>query len=171
MSRRRTNRSPHAPERLPLSRAGMGTMRLERAIVIERPAAEVFAFVSDPTNLPAWQSTVLGVQVDGGPVAVGSRFGDVRDFGPRRFETTVEVTALEPCRRLDLHVTGAPVPIDIRHVFEEENGATRMRISIEGQPRRALRLAAIAMTKAAEHVIEGDLARLKRVLEARGGRG
>jgi uncharacterized membrane protein len=147
----------------------MGTMRLERAIVIERPAEEVFAFVSDPTNLPAWQSTVVGVHVGSDPVAVGSRFGDVRHFGSRRFETTVEVTALEPCRRLDLHVTGAPVPIDIRHVFEEENGGTRLRISIEGRPRRALRLAAIAMTKAAEHAIDADLARLKKLLEARDG--
>ena len=146
-------------------------MRLERAIVIERPAEDVFAFVSDPTNLPAWQSTVLGVHVDGGPVEVGTRFGDVRHFGHRRFETTVEVTVLEPCRHLDLHVTGAPVPIDIRHVLEEENGATRLRISIEGRPRGVLRLAAVAMTKAAEHVLDGDLARLKRVLEARDGRG
>ncbi len=149
----------------------MGTMRLERAIVIGRPAEEVFAFVSDPTNLPAWQSTALAVHVDGGPVEVGSRFGDVRHLGPRRFETTVEVTALDPGRRFDVRVTGAPVPIDIHHVFEARDGATRLRVTIEGRPRGALRLAAVAMTRAAEHMIDGDLARLKTLLEAGDGQG
>jgi polyketide cyclase/dehydrase/lipid transport protein len=60
--------------------------------VIERPLAEVFAFVSDPENLPRWNYYVIGcTKLEAGPTRVGSTYrlvrkSDTRVFGVTEFE-------------------------------------------------------------------------------------
>lgn len=140
-------------------------MKIERTIRIERPVAETFAFTCEPSNLPRWQSTVSGVNGPGGPVAPGSRFGEIRHFGGRRFETSVEVTHYVPDTLFAVRVDGGPVPISVTHRFESLPGATDLTVAVEGSPRGALRLAAMAMAKAGEHALDEDLHRLKRIIE------
>lgn len=140
-------------------------MRLERAIVIDRPPQVVFSFVSDPTNLPAWQLSVTEVRPPDGPIGLGSTFAETRHLGPLRTTATVEVTGFEPDRLFALRATGGPVPVEIRHTFEDLGGSTRLTIVAEGHPRGAARLAAVAVARAVEHAVEADLARLKALLE------
>jgi carbon monoxide dehydrogenase subunit G len=140
-------------------------MRLERTIVIERPPAEVFAFVADPRNLPVWQPSVLEVRVPDGPVRLGSVFAEKRHLGPFHATATVEVTGLEPKRSFNLRATGGPIPVDIDHTFEDVGGSTRLTIAAEGRPRGPMRFAAATIARTVEHAVEGDLARLKLLLE------
>jgi len=64
---------------------------------VERPAAEVFAFVADQTNAPQWQSGLAEVRrVTDGPIGVGSEHVFVRRFAGRRIESRNRFTRFEP---------------------------------------------------------------------------
>jgi uncharacterized protein YndB with AHSA1/START domain len=59
-------------------------VRVEHSLVIERPPAEVFAYTTDPANLPEWQSTALEARSDG---QEGAHLTEVRKFLGRRMES------------------------------------------------------------------------------------
>jgi uncharacterized protein YndB with AHSA1/START domain len=144
-------------------------VRLEREIVIDRSAAEVFAFTAEPRNLPRWQTSVVAVHREDGPVEVGTRFTEVRHFVGKRFESTVEVIGLEPGQAFSVKVVDGPLPLTIHHMIEALGGRTRVTLVGQAKPGGLLRLAAAAMAKAAEHEAGHDLARLKELLERPGG--
>ena len=53
-------------------------MRFTHAIDIDRPAEDVFAALTDPSRLPEWQFTTVGVRRDRvGPLRVGERFEEI----------------------------------------------------------------------------------------------
>jgi uncharacterized membrane protein len=141
-------------------------MQVERSIVVERPLDEVFAFVTDLANLPAWQPEVVEIRCDG-PIEIGARFTEVRTFLGKRFESTLEVTELDPPSRFAMRVVRGPVPIGVRHTFEPEGSVTRVRIHGEGDEKRLRGLAAALVGRQAARRLERDLARLKAVLESR----
>src|ERR1700693_857579 len=71
------------------------------SVEIDRPAPEVFAYLSDLTRHGEWSPTGLRVEsiAPGRPVAVGARY---RSFGfnlGRQFENQLEITELEPPKR------------------------------------------------------------------------
>jgi uncharacterized protein YndB with AHSA1/START domain len=140
-------------------------VRLERDIVIDRPVSEVFAFVSEPRNLPRWQTSVAEARRDDGPVGLGTRFTEVRHFVGKQFASTVEVIQLEPDRAFSVRVLSGPVAVTIHHLFEPLGERTRVTIVAEARPGGVLRLAAGVMAKAAEHEAGADLSRLKKLLE------
>ena len=75
--------------------------RSTRQATIDRPAEEVFAFVSDPTNDPQWHDTVLAVTpTSEGALRRGSRFAAV--YRPQGSSATYdllgEMTVFEPGR-------------------------------------------------------------------------
>ena len=140
-------------------------MRLERDIVIDKPASEVFAFVSEPRNLPAWQHSVVEVSRDDGPVEVGTRFAEVRHFLGKQLVSTVEVIELEPDRCFTVRIVDGSVRATVYHLLEALGERTRLTVVGEVKVSGLLRLAAGAMAKAAEHEGQADLARLKTLLE------
>ncbi len=63
-------------------------MRIEHTIDLNRPPADVFAFVTDPAKLPEWQPSTVEVRRHGdGPVTVGERFAEIHAFLGRRLES------------------------------------------------------------------------------------
>ncbi|HEY3002756.1 MAG TPA: SRPBCC family protein, partial [Kribbellaceae bacterium] len=67
---------------------------LVNSIDIDRPAEEVFAFVTDPARFPEWQKDVVTVSVEGREV--GSRFTTVRRIGGSERTMTQEITENTP---------------------------------------------------------------------------
>jgi len=67
-------------------------------VEIARPPGEVFAFVTDPTKLSAWQDAEEVQKLTEGPVRAGTRFREVhKAMGRRRVELT-EVVEYDPGR-------------------------------------------------------------------------
>jgi uncharacterized membrane protein len=132
-------------------------------VTIDRPVAEVFAYVTDISNVPTWQeSAVSAVWLDW-----GRRFSERRHFMGREADIELEVTALEPDRRFDFRAVNAPVRFDIRHTFDAVDGGTRVRVHGEAKLSGALRLAARMARRQAEHQFRRDFERLKDLLERR----
>lgn len=54
-------------------------VKIEHSVVINRPVAEVFAYVTRPENTPRWQSGMLASQqISDGAMGVGTIFTEVR---------------------------------------------------------------------------------------------
>ncbi len=132
---------------------------------IRRPPADVFAFLSDVSNLPRWQPSVKEVRVDD-DLAVGARFDETREFMGKRVRSTLEVTALEPGRELSLRVVEGPVRLTVRHLLEQAGGGTRLTLEVDGDPGGRFRLAARVAARAAARQARHDLDRLRRLLES-----
>jgi hypothetical protein len=79
---------------------GGGMPRVEESIVLERPAEEVFAFVTTPENDHLWSSTAVERSRDSEePLGVGSRIRAIDKFLGRRIESTLVDTDPWPIRR------------------------------------------------------------------------
>lgn len=99
------------------------SISVEIEIKIERPAEEVWAFVSDLTRLPEWLGEfVTVVNESAGPVGTGSIFRYT--VQPGRRSATLELVEWQPGRRLAWD--GPPLPW--------VGGAGRPRGSFEVQP-------------------------------------
>ena len=86
---------------------------------IARSPADVFAFVTDTTNLASWQTnTVMAVAEPPGPVGLGSRIREVHHApGGKEFTELVEVVEFEPDRVFGMRVIEGQ-PIHGRITFE-----------------------------------------------------
>ncbi|HVL94451.1 MAG TPA: SRPBCC family protein [Solirubrobacteraceae bacterium] len=137
-------------------------------ITIQRPPAEVFAFVTDPQRLPEWQPLVVEVEVlGGGPLREGSVVREVRRLRGRRLEQTVEVAAYDPPRRFAMKILDGPVPVDGDLTFSEAGGGgTRVRLHAHGSAPRRLRLLEPLLKPVMAREMRKQYARLKAVLEA-----
>jgi carbon monoxide dehydrogenase subunit G len=137
-------------------------MTYEHELEIERPPDDVYAFLSDPENLPRWQSEVLEVRRES-----DTRFREVRTFVGRRIESTLEVTAAEQGREFSLRSASGPVRFSVRHLLEPAGeGRTRLRVVGEtGGAGGLFKLGGRLLRRAAERRFHEDFARLKHILE------
>jgi hypothetical protein len=134
-----------------------GSMNLESRHLSERvsrPADEVYAYASDPGNLPRW-APGLGKSVEqvDGQWFVGTPTGRVRlAFAPRN-----EFGVLDHYVTLD---SGEVIYIPMR-VITDEGGGSEVLFSLRRRPGMT-----DAEFEADADAVAADLARLKRVLES-----
>jgi uncharacterized protein YndB with AHSA1/START domain len=139
-------------------------VKLERSIEIARPPEDVYAYVADPANLPAWQGPVEGVDWAGGPAEAGETFRERRTFIGRRVESTVEVLAADPGREFSVRARPGPIELVARHFLSRAGEGTLVRVEVEAV--KVPRLVAGVAARTARKQAEDDLARLKGLLEA-----
>jgi uncharacterized membrane protein len=138
-------------------------MEFDLEVRIDRPVADVFAYVTDVRNVPEWQESAESAEW----IEDGRRFRERRHFLGRTATLELEVTALELDRRFDVRAATAPVHFEIRHSFEAADGGTLVRAHGEAKLSGALRFAAGMAKRQAESQFRKDFARLKEVLERR----
>ena len=81
----------------------------ERTVTINRPAAEVFAFISDGTNGLRWRPGVLDIAKSSGDgVGAVYRQGVAGPMG-RRIAADYEITAFQPDSLLEFKAIAGPV--------------------------------------------------------------
>jgi hypothetical protein len=97
---------------------------------------------------------------------VGSRFRFRAEFLRRTLEYTYEVRELEPGRRFVMSTAAGPFPMETTYAWEDAaDGATRMTLRNRGEPSGFAAVAAPVMTRAMRRANDGDLRRLKALLE------
>lgn len=145
--------------------------KVESSVVINRPVAEVFAFVTDPeANMTKWNEAAESItKTSEGPPALGSTFEVRGRMGPRQFEFSQRVTAFELNRRVELEATGKPIAPNASWTFDEEDGGTRVTFRGDPNPVGLLKLLSPIVTRQSQRLWDGNLARLKRVMESSAG--
>jgi uncharacterized protein YndB with AHSA1/START domain len=131
--------------------------------VLERPADEVFDYITDPAQLPNWQTNTVS-SVPDGPMRVGTRLREVhRAPGGKELSSLVEVSDYVPGREFGLRVIeGTPVHLHVT-LDPTENG-THMRFRAYGQLTGATRLLQPLLARVLRRQFVSQLTTLKAVL-------
>jgi uncharacterized protein YndB with AHSA1/START domain len=137
-------------------------------IELDRPRAEVAAYVADPDHATAWYENIKSVEWKSArPVAVGSRIAFVAQFLGRRLAYTYEVTELVPGERLVMRTADGPFAMETTYTWQDtSSGSTRMTLRNRGEPSGFSKLAAPMMAGAMRRANRKDLSRLKAILES-----
>src|SRR6202049_3948933 len=79
--------------------------------VVDRPAAEVFAYATDPTRFHEWQQGVIDGHLDQpGPAQVGTKCLTTRRIGGANRAVTSELTHINAPRTWGVQGINAPTP-------------------------------------------------------------
>jgi uncharacterized protein YndB with AHSA1/START domain len=137
-------------------------------IVVHRPIAVVFAYLTDPVTLSEWQPTVVTARLeDAPPLRAGSRVIETRKFLGKRLHATMQVVEHDPPRRFAIEAASGPLPFRVTSNLDDVDGATRIEAVLEGDPGRLFRLGESFVVRAAERELRRSLGLLKRILESR----
>ena len=136
------------------------------SVVIARPVPEVFAFVADHENLPAWTVGVKESQrLTAGPPANGARYRVVGKLLGRSVESSYQITAFDRDRGFEGTMTSPMFGFCERYRFESDQDATRVSMSAAVEPRGVFRLLTPIMTAGVRRQVKADHRRLKTLLE------
>lgn len=139
--------------------------RVEHGVVIKRPVDEVFAFVSDPRKDTEWEAALLSGQTLGGPKSVDSKEAQIRKLLGPQFESTAQITGLEPNRRIDVRGSSGPLPFEGSWSFEAASGRTRVTFTADIRASGVAKVTEPVFVRMLERDAQANLENLKKVLE------
>jgi uncharacterized protein YndB with AHSA1/START domain len=141
-------------------------MKFSNTITINRPAAEVFAFLAHFENLPRWNYAISEtVKETPGPVGVGSRYRQTRTI-PDRSEETFTVTEFEPHHMLSIRGDLGPFQGDITYLLEPAGSGAALTNTMDLQATGPLRLVAGLAAARVKSAVAANLDKLKQILES-----
>jgi carbon monoxide dehydrogenase subunit G len=141
-------------------------VRAELAIEIARTPEQVFAYLTDTSNLTEWQSGVHAAELEGGgEPRAGARISESRHLLGRELHTTLEIAEFVPPRLFALRALDGPVPFTVRHELEPSGGGTLLTVVGEGDAGLLPGFAAGLVARRAEKQFRKDFERLKELLE------
>ncbi len=141
--------------------------QFKTSLVIRRSVEDVFAFVSNYQNSAKWVSGAMAhTKVSAGPIDVGTVIRTTGRAMGLRIEATRIVTAYEPHSRYAFKSEYRQVPLTTTFLFEPIQGGTRLTIVVEGEPAGLFKAATPLILGTIRQQFEGDLRRLKSLLEA-----
>ncbi|HEY7196902.1 MAG TPA: SRPBCC family protein [Gaiellaceae bacterium] len=142
--------------------------RNEHAIEIARPPEAVFPYLTEPELLMQWVGGLTEfTPLDAHEAQPGARSRQKMRVAGRDWTFGGEVLELEPGRRIVVEIRGRGVEIRNAYALEEANGGTRLRVSVETTVSRLFaRVLGSVVAREGQRKLEGDLARLKELVEA-----
>jgi uncharacterized protein YndB with AHSA1/START domain len=136
-------------------------------VTIARPVEDVFAVLSDVTNVPIWSpNTIEEKLLTPGPMRKGSRRrAIIKGFAGRTMQNEAEMVEYEQDRRMEIEVLDAPVPARIVIDFTPVHGGTRLDWTGIISPRGMLAPTAPLIARFYRMLFEKDLRSLKALME------
>jgi uncharacterized membrane protein len=137
----------------------------ENSVVIERPRSEVFAFVADHENDPAWRPGIADIKRASGEGQSAIYTLGVKGPMGRRIDADFEITAYQPDTLIAFRTLAGPVRPEGSYRFEDADGGTRVTFSLNANLRGGQKLMAPMVGKSMRNQVAA-LSDLKRVLES-----
>jgi len=141
---------------------------------VERPAAEVFAYATDPARFSEWQKGVVDGHMDGPgngsqAPAVGARCVTTRRIGGADRPATSELVHIDPPRTWGVRGLDGPIRAAVDVVVQPVTDArSRLTISVDFSGRGIGKvLVPLVVRRQARKEMPENLAALKRRMEAR----
>ena len=139
----------------------------ERTVTINRPASEIFDYVSDGTNAREWRPGVLDIaKVSGEGVGATYKQGVAGPMG-RRIAADYQITAFEPNSLLEFKAIAGPVRPRGGYRLEEMDGKTSVTFWLRDDLSGWRRLVFGRSVQASMDAEMQALDKLKSILEAR----
>src|SRR5439155_26309555 len=141
---------------------------VEASTVINRPLAEVFAFVSDFENHPKWEKNFLEVErLSGGPDTTGTTYRCVFRFPGQKVTSTLEITEFVPGRRVAFRADKPAMARPVGAIlFAPDGDGTRVTLRPRPELRGPMRLMAPLMAGYIRRNNAEHLQNLKDLLES-----
>lgn len=145
----------------------MDTVDVVTRIVIDRPAGEVFEFVSEPDHATRWYVNICSVKwLTPRPLQIGTKVVFTARFLGKQLEYMYEVTDLVPERRMTMRTAEGPFPMQTAYEWERTDGnKTLITLRNTGSPRGFSRVISPFLSFAMKRANNKDLQRLKRIME------
>ena len=138
----------------------------QTSIDIERPVEDVFAYVSDPRNLPAWNSAVQAMRpTSPSTKGTGQTFSMQRQLPTGPATNQLEVIAREPPGEFAMRTTTGPTPFLYRYKFAGQNGETVVQLDAQVELDGVATLLPQLARRAVKQGVDDNLATLKLILE------
>ena len=138
---------------------------------IDRPAAEVFEYATDPTRFNQWQNGVVGGHMDqAGTPQVGALCKTTRRIGGSNRSSTSTVTHIDPPRAWGVHGIDGPIRATVDLTVEpltETRSRLTIAVDFEGHGIGKL-LVPLLVRREAQKEMPANLAKLKQRLERAG---
>ena len=143
-------------------------IRFDATETIGRPVAEVFAFIADPKNEPAWHTDAIEVRYEPpGPAGAGKVLhGTYSAMGKR--SATADISAYEQDRLIQVRFRTPTMGIlpTITLTTEPDGGGTRLTRRLEIQPLGVMRILAPLMSGSMTRSNAAFVANARRLLES-----
>ena len=145
---------------------------------IERAAAEVFAYATDPARFSQWQKGVVDGHMDGpgagtGTPAVGAKCVTTRRIGGASRPSTSELVQIDPPRSWGVRGTDGPIRAAVDVLVEPVTGSrSRLTISVDFTGHGIGKiLVPLMVRREARKEMPDNIAALKRLIEEGKPRG
>ena len=99
----------------------------------------------------------------------GTRIERTSRFLGRQFAYTIDITEVEPGRRVEMITSAGPFPMQITYLLEPVDGGTRMSIHATGEPRGFFALTGPLMAGAAKRSMQNDVDNVAAFFAQAGG--
>jgi uncharacterized membrane protein len=145
------------------------TMNDKQTVVINLPAEDIFAYVSDFGNLADWSgSTIMARKISPGEMHVGAMVRSTHRFLGRWMDITFEIVEYEPSRCLTIKSLSGITPCLFSYQFELlEDAATNVSLeTVIHLTGGILGLTEAVVANVVRRQLVHDLLTLKDVLEA-----
>ena len=140
---------------------------------VERPAAEVFAYATDPARFSEWQTGVVDGHMDGPasgtqPPDVGARCVTTRRIGGANRPSTSELVHIDPPRAWGVRGTDGPIRAAVDVLVEPlTDSRSRLTISVDFTGHGIGKiLVPLMVRREARNEMPGNMAALKQRMEA-----
>ena len=140
-------------------------VKVEISLHINRPVADVFKYMNDPTRMPEWNSTIEEATPSETPVKVGTRVRSRLRMLGRKIDGTYEVVELEPNTRV-VNKSDEPFPWKAIITFQSENGGTRLVSAAEGELGGFFKLSEPIFARIMKKQLQAQYETAKELLEA-----
>jgi hypothetical protein len=139
------------------------------SVDIDRPADDVFAYVTDPTHFHQWQQGVVsGCIEEPGTPTVGSHCTTTRRIGGANRPSTSVVTKMNPPTSWAVHGIDGPIraQVDVTvQALDDARSSVRIDVDFEGHGIGKLLVPLVVRRQAAKEM-PANVARLKDRLES-----
>ena len=133
---------------------------------IDRPREEVFDYFTDLDNAAEWMNDITRIQkLTDGPVAVGTRYRELRWTKKGEARTDMEVTAMDPPDRYSATFDQGGYRATFNYLFSPDGGGTRVDMSCIVHAEGARSLMAPVISWLLKRQDKHQLRNLKRAME------
>jgi len=136
------------------------------SVVIARPSEEVFAFVQDARNRPAWDENVEREELTSPePIGVGTTVRTTLRPMEREHVYTWEVVVHRPPGHMTIESTSGPFPTTLAYRLTQRQGSTSVDFSVTGRPSGLLGVCEPLIARTTQKNLDRGFTRPKQVLE------
>jgi len=140
---------------------------IDLSTLVDRPMPDVFAFVSNPLNLPKWQAMIASIdQITPGEVGVGSKYKVAAEMMGRKIDGLMEITTYAPPDKFGFTNQAGPMQVTVTVTLKPVGTGAKIALHADGNPGGVFKIAEGMLAGQVKSQMEANLARLKSVLEA-----